>query len=357
MKILKYITLALFLSASTYAQDGLIWKLDFKSTAYGPLLNYKLTKEGGPMEYISLANNSVIVEDEEHPHALRVRYPEGAVGPSTIGHSGSQFIKAIPEAEDYYLDYYIMFEEGFDFQKGGKLPGLTSGGSKFTGGEHPDNGEGWSARYMWVDNGRMVVYLYYVDMAGQWGESVELGMNFVPGKWYRLTQRIKLNDVYTEGNGNGILQVWVDGEMVIDKDDFRFRFEGKGLIDSFYFSTFFGGATWDWAPDVDSYTRFDLMRVTTEKPNFDNLSMPKEELGQMNIYPNPVVNGEFTVVTTGMNNSIELSIFNVSGKQVYSQTLKPSGNKVIVNANLDSGLYIVKAYDGNTLRTQKITIK
>ena len=574
MKSFKIFIYLILFSAVSLAQDGLIWKLDFHNTSLGPLLNYELTKEGGDMEYIYLANNSFVVEDEEHPNALRVRYPEGAVGPQTIGFSGSQFIKAIPESEDYYLDYYVKFEEGFDFQLGGKLPGLTSGGSQWTGGNHPDNGEGWSARYMWVDNGRMVVYLYYVDMNGEYGESVELGMNFVPGKWYRLTQRIKLNDVYTPGNGNGVLQVWVDGVQVIDQDDFRFRFEGKGMIDSFYFSTFFGGATADWAPDVDSYTRFDKIRVTTEKPDFsdpidppgdiviqpnpkdatvyhedvviddykflfcgsqgkawgvtdapatvvsvmpfkfpevpegkivesakltvnvkmndiavngyeidvyaltarsdgdvlfsdfwqgtfgtdanatpiqksifakdlpvnpnvhpvvsnppveivmstdgvDNLaafmneeyangatsseyffirfngndpaitgynnvqiismndvesatigpklsvtfkddpdlSNDKVDKQNISIYPNPIVNGEFIVSTVGMKNSIEMSIFSITGKLVNKQSLEALGNKMKVNVSLDKGLYIVRFYDGEVIKTQKITVQ
>lgn len=268
MKQLKYFVLIVLFSVNSYAQEGLIWKLDFQNTALGPFSDDELVNEGGEMSYIALADNSFVVEDEVHPNALRVMYPEGAVGPSTIGFSGSQFIKTIPDSEEYYLDYYMKFEEGFDFQKGGKLPGLTSGGALWTGGTHPENGEGWSARYMWLDNGRMVVYLYYVDMPGAYGEPIELNMRFVPGKWYRLTQRIKLNDVYTPGNGNGVIQVWVDGVEVVNREDLRLRFEGQGFIDSFYFSTFFGGADASWAPDVDSYTRFDSFRVTTEKPVF-----------------------------------------------------------------------------------------
>ena len=359
MKTFKILISLILFSATSFAQDGLIWKLDFQNTGLGPLLNYELTKEGGDMEYIYLANNSFVVDDEERPNALRVRYPEGAVGPQTIGFSGSQFIKTIPDSDDYYLDYYVKFEDGFDFQKGGKLPGLTSGGSQWTGGQHPDNGEGWSARYMWVDNGRMVVYLYYVDMPGAYGEPIEFNMNFVPGKWYRLTQRIKLNDVYTAGNGNGILQVWVDGVQVIDRDNFRFRFEGKGLIDSFYFSTFFGGATADWAPDVDSFTRFDRIRVTTEKPDFSDpgLSNDKIEKQTLSIYPNPVVDGEFTVSTVGMNKSIEMSVFSITGRLVSKQLLESSGNKVQVNINLDRGFYIVRFNDGEVVKTQKITIQ
>ena len=217
------------------------------------------------MDWVYLNNNSEIVEDAERGKVLEIKYPKGSVGPNTIGFSGSQFIKKLTPSNEYYLDYYVKFKEGFDFSKGGKLPGLTSGGSTYTGGNHPDNGEGWSTRYMWVKEGKMLVYFYYMDMTDKYGESVFFNTSLLPGKWYRITQRVKLNE---DNLKNGTLQVWVDGNEVINRTDVRFRLWGKGMIDTFYFSTFYGGASADWAPSKDSFTQFDKIMVTTEKPDF-----------------------------------------------------------------------------------------
>lgn len=65
---------------------------------------------------------------------LRVSYPSGGVGP---GETGTQWPTSLEEFEgleaqydSLYLRYYVKFEEGFDFVKGGKLPGLMGASSE-----------------------------------------------------------------------------------------------------------------------------------------------------------------------------------------------------------------------------------
>ena len=170
----------------------------------------------------------------------------------------------LPPAEEYWLSYRVKFEEGFDFRRGGKMPGLTSGGGKFTGGRHPTEGEGWIARYMWTRGGGAIVYFYSVDMPGKWGEGLKLpGVTFIPGRWHRLTQHIRIN---APGQADGVLEVWFDGKQVYQDTRERFRRGRQGLIDSFYFSTFHGGNTPDWAPKTDSAARFDDILITADPP-------------------------------------------------------------------------------------------
>lgn len=52
------------------------------------------------------------------------------------------------------LEYRLRFDEGFDFVKGGKLPGLCGGPDTITGGDACDGTRGWSVRLMWRRNGR-----------------------------------------------------------------------------------------------------------------------------------------------------------------------------------------------------------
>lgn len=249
-------------NSSIKAQEKEVFSIDFRSSEVGVLTKAELEKQGGEMRWVLLEGRATIVEDAEKGNVIQTKYPKGTVGPQT---NGVQFIKTLPESDEYYLDYYVKFEEGFDFVKGGKLPGLTSGGSTYTGGNHPDNGEGWSARYMWVNDGDIVVYFYYMDMTHEYGDPVKMNVKFETGKWYRLTQRIKLNQ---DNLKNGVMQVWVDGKEVLHNENIRYRLWGKGMIDTFYFSTFHGGATEDWAPKVDSYIKFDDFKVTIKKPSF-----------------------------------------------------------------------------------------
>ena len=260
----------LLISINIYAQDDIVWDLSFKNTSTGSLSEAELEAEGGTMDWMSLNNNSYVVDDIEHNNSLKIKYPAGHVGPdgSSGGPSGSQFIKYLPSSNEYVLDYYVKFDDNFEFVKGGKLPGLTSGGGSWTGGNRPTNGQGFSARYMWVQNGKMLLYFYYWDMKDAFEWEFPLGVNFEKGKWHRLTQRIKLNTTNIKDQADGILQVFVDGEQVIYRDNIRYMNVNGSGIDTFYFSTFYGGSSSSWAPQNSTYAYLDKFVVSTDMPNF-----------------------------------------------------------------------------------------
>lgn len=231
---------------------------------YHPLGTYtdnQLNADFKNIKWLLTAERAKIINDAERGKVMEVFFPKGSVGPQQ---GGVQFVRNLPPNKEYYLDYYLKFDVNFDFNLGGKLPGLTSGGETFTGGVHPTEGQGWSARYMWT-NKLAVVYLYYVDMKDTYGESLSIGVKFEKGKWYRITQYVKIND---SDKSNAEIIVWLNGKMVAKKQNFRLRMGNKGMIDSFYFSTFHGGATADWAPRDDCYAYFDNFLVTTKPIKF-----------------------------------------------------------------------------------------
>ncbi len=237
-----------------------VFQLDFEKSTIGEYSDDNLLKDVGEVRWKLLDNRATIEEDQEHGSVLKVKFPKGTVGPKQ---GGIQFDKPIPKSTDYYLDYYVKFADGFDFVKGGKLPGLTSGGEKYTGGSHPTKGEGWSARFMWSEGNKIIVYFYHMDMKGRWGDVIYTNKVFTTGKWHRISQHLKMN---SGKKFNGIMEVWVDGEKVVDNQKVRYRLAPLGEIDSFYFSTFHGGNTKDWAPKNDSYIYFDDFKVTNTKP-------------------------------------------------------------------------------------------
>jgi len=241
----------------------IVFTVDFSKDGLGAYTDEDVKSDFGNIKWVMTKGRGEIIEEGSRGNVLRVAFPKGSLGPKE---GGIQFVRMLPRNNEYYLDYYIKVEEGFDFRKGGKLPGLTSGGEKFTGGIHPEHGEGWSARYMWVKDGGLIVYLYYVDMKGKYGDQLVLkNCKLKPGKWHRLTQHIVLNS----GNKkNGKVEVWFDEKKVVDERGLRLRLNGEGMIDAFYFSTFHGGSTPDWAPENDSYIRFDDISVTKIAPDF-----------------------------------------------------------------------------------------
>lgn len=241
--------------------NNTVLKISFDANKKGHFTKRKLKKKTGKLESENIERErSEIVYDKERGQVLMVKYPKGSYG---YRYCGIQFIKTLPEAHEYYLDYYIKLKDGFDYVLGGKLPGLTSGGEKFTGGNHPVKGEGWSARYVWRKAGSLEIYFYHMGMKGKWGDSILLDIKLQPGKWYRLTQHIKLND---DNNFNGVLEVWVNGKKQLNKRNVRYRVAPLGMIDSFAFSTFHGGNSPKSAPNVDSYIYFDDIQITKKKP-------------------------------------------------------------------------------------------
>lgn len=204
------------------------------------------------IKWAQLLGRFEVINSDEQGKVLRVKYPARGVGP---GESGGQFPLYVTPADEYTLTYKLYFEDGFEFKLGGKLPGLSSGAEKYSGGIHATKGDGWSARFMWREKGQAEVYLYYVDNPQQWGQSISLGdLRFETGKWYEIRQRIRVNSI---GKKDAQMQVWVNNQMLLNKQNFRLRVGDAGQVDSMYFSTFFGGNQPNWAPDNDVYMRFD----------------------------------------------------------------------------------------------------
>jgi len=201
---------------------------------------------------------------------LEVLYPAGKYG-SFSNTSGAQWPMRLEQSyEELYLQYWFKFDAGFEWVLGGKLPGLIGGrdssGGVVAGGYLPDGTDGWSARFMWHKEGKIFAYLYYPDMPDQFGHNIFLqnpdGSDFVlqPNVWYQLTQRVKMN---TPGERDGILQAWLNGQMVLDKQDIRYRDVSSLEIDGLYFSTFYGGNTPEWAPQHDNRAFFDDFLIST----------------------------------------------------------------------------------------------
>jgi hypothetical protein len=78
----------------------------------------------------------------------------------------------------------------------------------------------------------------------------------------------------------------------------------------------------------------------------------------INIYPNPVTNGELTVSFSENQNNAVISIFDLQGKELYK---KASAGSIAFNINtssfLKAGIYIIKVQDENLNETHKLIIE
>jgi len=223
--------------------------------------------------------SEIIYDSLLQNHVLRLKYPKGCVGTGIQGSTPCAVQLHVPletPGDTMWLSYKVFFEPGFDFRKGGKLPGFC-GGKCYTGGKKPLVGDGWSARIMWRDEGKIEQYIYSIDQRSKYGESAlwNLGgqnpqAQFETGKWNTLRTKLILNSVNEEGKGarNGIIQCWFNKDLVLSLDSIRFRDFSSVHIDQLYFSTFHGGSAPYWAPRTDSYTRFDDFVISKDSIAF-----------------------------------------------------------------------------------------
>lgn len=201
-------------------------------------------------------------------HVLRVHYPAGSAARSLALQTGTPEGGVqlygdllIPPQTQLKLTYYVRFAEGFDFVKGGKLPGLF-GGTGPSGGNIPDGTDGFSTRLMWRRDGQGEVYAY-LPSSKDYGTSIGAGAwQFQPGIWYKLEQELKLN---TPNESDGELRLWVNDQLVIDQQGLLLRTVDSLKIDGIFFSTFFGGGDSSWATPQDTYTDFANFSVSTAR--------------------------------------------------------------------------------------------
>jgi hypothetical protein len=129
------------------------------------------------------------------------------------------------------LSYHVRFPSGFDFQRGGALPGI---GGADAGG---DQGDKFLARLAWRPKGAGGVTVRVTENNATRAVPAERdGFEFPRGKWVKLEQEVVLN---TPKKNDGILRVWVDGTLAIDRTDMSYRARpdvvvSKVSVDAFY---------------------------------------------------------------------------------------------------------------------------
>lgn len=191
-------------------------------------------------------------------NSLKIKYPSKKFGSDN---SGSSFIIYLPQkTNSLTYSYELMFENNFEFVKGGKLPGCIWGHLKgnpkatVTGGKNDPTGlYGGSNRPMWRRQGVGEDYTYHMDQPEQSGDRFNWNVPFIPNNWHSIRTTVKMNDV---GVANGSIESYLDNKLVMLKTNFRFRATNELQIDGFYFSTFYGGDDKSWAPKKDNYIWF-----------------------------------------------------------------------------------------------------
>ena len=213
------------------------------------------------------AETNALVEDEG-PFALagnhvgRLRVP--------AGRGGADFVKVLPTTHDrLYARWYILYEEGFDFDAPNHGGGLHAGSRDFLGrSDFQPQGDDWFSS--WVEyqtsDPRFIAYTYYrgmymdcADPAGAcWGDHfpcmIDEGENYceqpqhretvVPpaieaGQWYCVEMMMDAGTPSTDGSvADGQLDVWVDGVEIGPWTDLWLRTSAELQLSMLWLSLF-----------------------------------------------------------------------------------------------------------------------
>ncbi len=129
------------------------------------------------------------------------------------------------------LSYQVLLPAGFDFQRGGALPGIG-------GVDAGEQGDRFLARLVWRPKGAGGVTVRVTENNATRALSAEReGFEFPRGKWVKLEQEVVLN---APKKNDGILRVWVDGTLAIDRTDMSYRARPEVVVSKVSVDAFYG---------------------------------------------------------------------------------------------------------------------
>jgi hypothetical protein len=100
---------------------------------------------------------------------------------------------------------------------------------------------------------------------------------------------------------------------------------------------------------------FNLDEMTSSTFISDN----QIDISSFEIYPNPILDNNITVVYDILSNESQLEIFSITGEKVYNQVLNGSGfqAKSFVLPNLKKGIYLVKVTSSKSSIQKKLVVQ
>ncbi len=291
---------SLFLLQNIHSQNSLneldiVFAHDYENNTTGNYLSQEWSADWLYPEWVNRQSELDIVRDASDivnaSKAMRVYFPAYSLGPEE---GGTHWPTDLPgKYDELYFSYDVKFMPGFEFQSGGKLPGLKGGSLPST--DKPDGYDGFGAFIMFKAN-RPMFYIYYPDAPQseygfglEWGKEYaassfgnsKIQLNYASGpvylatnKWHNLTFRVVLNSLNSSGSGNydGILEAFYDGQLVSQVSHVLFRHTDNLSIDKIIMMTFFGGSTDDYRNPISEWVEFDNFLLYTFK---SDVSVPR----------------------------------------------------------------------------------
>lgn len=200
-----------------------------------------------------------MVVQEEEEYVIKATYI-----PNEIGSPRLVYIKSFPTVSKASLEYEVKFLKGFNFVRGGKLPGLGPS-IPLTGCNDGDENK-WSVRLMWLQDQKLGIYYYGQVRGTHCGDTIVAhGVRLEDDRWYKIRMDVYLN---TAGEANARVDLYLDDILVSSPNTLELRgntTSSSSLIQKLVFNTFYGGSDSSWSPPHPTQSIFKNIKVTEIK--------------------------------------------------------------------------------------------
>jgi hypothetical protein len=190
-------------------------------------------KDAGVIENLAIAK----LKDAPAPIAMTVSLPKGSTSPRTSAspRGGMSFpweTRLLQGKTAACLSYGVFLPADFPFGRGGVLPGIS--------GMDADGraSDAFTARMAWRQGGTGGATLRTTsDGESRSTPADREGFAFPRGRWVKVEQEVALN---TPKQADGILRVWVDGKLAVDRSDMTYRTKPDVTVSGVAADVFYG---------------------------------------------------------------------------------------------------------------------
>jgi hypothetical protein len=113
-----------------------------------------------------------------------------------------------------------------------------------------------------LDSGSPKLYIYHQDREGRCGDHFySQNWQFERGVWYRIDVQVQMNSA--PQNSDGVARLYIDGNLLVEATGLRLTGHASVDIDTFIFSTFYGGSNPTYSPSTTTFAYFDNFAVHT----------------------------------------------------------------------------------------------
>jgi hypothetical protein len=190
-------------------------------------------KDVGVIESLTIAK----VRGAPAPIAMTVSLPKGSASPhaSASVRGGMSFpweTRLLQGKTAACLSYSVLVPADFPFGRGGVLPGIRGADAE---GRASD---GFAARMAWRHgDGGGATLRTTSDGETRSTRADRDGFTFPRGRWVKLEQEVVLN---TPKQADGILRVWADGRLAVDRTDMTYRMRPDVTLSGVAADVFYG---------------------------------------------------------------------------------------------------------------------